>query len=746
MGRRAEIGSVLVIGSGPIVIGQACEFDYSGTQACRALAEEGIRVVLVNSNPATIMTDPGVAARTYIEPLEPEVVGVIIERERPDAILPTMGGQTALNLAMALSRSGVLADCGVEMIGATAEAIATAEDRELFKAAMTGIGLEVPASGFAHSLEEALAVGDAIGYPTMIRPSFILGGEGTGIAADHDELVRLAAAGLAVSPIGEILVERSIVGWKEYELEVMRDRRDNCVVVCSIENLDAMGVHTGDSITVAPAQTLSDVEYQQMRDAAFACIRRVGVETGGSNIQFAVDPSSGRQLVIEMNPRVSRSSALASKATGFPIAKVAARLAIGYTLDEIRNDITKATPACFEPTIDYVVTKVPRWAFEKLPGVSGRLGTRMQSVGEVMAIGRTFAESLQKALRGLEQGRFGLNCDPAEALVDLPVAQLLDQASRPTPARIFEVEAALRLGATVDAVAAATGIDPWFLDRVAEIVAVRRRLDELAAAPVAPAGLAPGEWRRLKRAGFSDAQIAWRLGHEESDVRGRAPRRRRRGDLQDRRHLRRGVRRRDPVLLLDLRGRERGAAVGAAPGGDPRIGSEPDRTGHRVRLLLCPRRRGVARGGLRDGDGELQPRDRLHRLRHLGPALLRADHRRGRGGGARRRVPRRERGSGRRDRQPRRPDAAQARREAAGVADLGHERRPRSTSPRTASASARCSAGSASPNPQAARRAPPRRLGRWPGGSAIPSSSGRATCSAAGRWRSSTTRPASARR
>ncbi|MGP8163138.1 MAG: carbamoyl-phosphate synthase large subunit [Acidimicrobiales bacterium] len=519
MGRRAEIGSVLVIGSGPIVIGQACEFDYSGTQACRALAEEGIRVVLVNSNPATIMTDPGVAARTYIEPLEPEVVGVIIERERPDAILPTMGGQTALNLAMALSRSGVLADCGVEMIGATAEAIATAEDRELFKAAMTGIGLEVPASGFAHSLEEALAVGDAIGYPTMIRPSFILGGEGTGIAADHDELVRLAAAGLAVSPIGEILVERSIVGWKEYELEVMRDRRDNCVVVCSIENLDAMGVHTGDSITVAPAQTLSDVEYQQMRDAAFACIRRVGVETGGSNIQFAVDPSSGRQLVIEMNPRVSRSSALASKATGFPIAKVAARLAIGYTLDEIRNDITKATPACFEPTIDYVVTKVPRWAFEKLPGVSGRLGTRMQSVGEVMAIGRTFAESLQKALRGIEQGRFGLNCDPAEALVDLPVAQLLDQASRPTPARIFEVEAALRLGATVEAVAAATGIDPWFLDRVAEIVAVRRRLDELAAAPVAPAGLAPGEWRRLKRAGFSDAQIAWRLGREESDVR-----------------------------------------------------------------------------------------------------------------------------------------------------------------------------------------------------------------------------------
>jgi carbamoyl-phosphate synthase large subunit len=519
MGRRGEIESVLVIGSGPIVIGQACEFDYSGTQACRALGEEGIRVILVNSNPATIMTDPGIADRTYVEPLEPEVLEVIIERERPDAILPTMGGQTALNLAMALSRSGVLAAQGVEMIGANAEAIATAEDRELFKAAMTGIGLRVPESGFAHSAEEALAVGDAVGYPTIIRPSFVLGGEGTGIAADRNELAQLAAAGLAVSPIGEILVERSVVGWKEFELEVMRDRQDNCVVVCSIENFDAMGVHTGDSITVAPAQTLSDVEYQMMRDAAFSCIRRVGVETGGSNIQFAVDPATGEQLVIEMNPRVSRSSALASKATGFPIAKVAARLAIGYTLDEIRNDITKATPACFEPTIDYVVTKVPRWAFEKLPGVSGRLGTRMQSVGEVMAIGRTFAESLQKALRGLEQGRYGLNCDPAEVLVDLPVAQLLDQASRPTPGRVFEVEAALRLGATVEAVAKATGIDPWFLDRIGEIVAVRRHLDELAATPGVHERLVRGDWRRLKRAGFSDAQIAWRLGLDESEVR-----------------------------------------------------------------------------------------------------------------------------------------------------------------------------------------------------------------------------------
>jgi carbamoyl-phosphate synthase large subunit len=519
MGRRDDIASVLVLGSGPIVIGQACEFDYSGTQACRALTEEGIRVILVNSNPATIMTDPGIADRTYIEPLEPEVVRVIIERERPDAILPTMGGQTALNLAMALAAAGVLGDYGVTMIGANAEAIATAENRELFKTAMTAVGLEVPASGFAHSVEEALSVGDVVGYPTIIRPSFVLGGEGTGIAADHDAAARLAVAGLAASPIGEILVERSIVGWKEFELEVMRDRQDNCVVVCSIENFDPMGVHTGDSITVAPAQTLSDVEYQAMRDDAFVCIRRVGVETGGSNIQFAVDPASGKRLVIEMNPRVSRSSALASKATGFPIAKVAARLAIGYTLDEIRNDITKATPACFEPTLDYVVTKVPRWAFEKLPGVSGRLGTRMQSVGEVMAIGRTFAESLQKALRGLEQGRSGLNCDPAEALVDLPVAQLVDQVSRPTPARIFELEAALRGGATVEDLARATGIDPWFLDRVAEIVAVRRHLDEVAGAPGALDRLGKADWRRLKRAGFSDAQVAWRLGREESDVR-----------------------------------------------------------------------------------------------------------------------------------------------------------------------------------------------------------------------------------
>ncbi len=520
MGRRTDLESVLVIGSGPIVIGQACEFDYSGTQACRALSDEGLRVILVNSNPATIMTDPDVADRTYVEPLVPDVIAAILERERPQALLPTMGGQTALNLAMALSRSGVLAALGVDLIGANAEAIATAEDRELFKEAMTEIGLEVTASGFAHSVEDALRVADEIGYPAMVRPSFILGGGGTGIARSREDLAELARLGIGASPIGEILVERSIAGWKEYELEVMRDRLDNCVVICSIENVDPMGVHTGDSITVAPAQTLSDVEYQKMRDDAFACIRRVGVETGGSNIQFAVDPQTGHQLVIEMNPRVSRSSALASKATGFPIAKIAARLAIGYTLDEIDNEITRATPASFEPTIDYVVTKVPRWAFEKLPGVPDRLGTRMQSVGEVMAIGRTFPESFQKALRGLEQGRFGLNCDPGEVALDaLRSEELLERAAQPSPLRPFEVEAALRRGVTVDEAARATGIDPWFLDQIVAISEARAVLDEAFDAEQPLAALDRADWRYLKRLGFSDAQVAWRLGVSEDAAR-----------------------------------------------------------------------------------------------------------------------------------------------------------------------------------------------------------------------------------
>ncbi len=513
MPRRQDIASILVIGSGPIVIGQACEFDYSGTQACRVLGEEGFRVILANSNPATIMTDPGTADRTYVEPLHPEVLTAIIQKERPDALLPTLGGQTALNLTMSLVELGVLERYGVEVIGARPEAIATAEDRDRFKAAMIDIGLEVPRSGFAHTRREAEEIAEEIGYPIMVRPSFILGGKGTGIAPDAAHFGPLASEGLAASPVGQILVEQSIAGWKEYELEVMRDAADNCVVVCSIENFDPMGVHTGDSITVAPAQTLSDVEYQAMRDDAFACLRRVGVETGGSNVQFAVNPATGDRVIIEMNPRVSRSSALASKATGFPIAKIAARLAVGYLLDEIPNDITRATPASFEPTIDYVVTKVPRWAFEKLPGADARLGTRMQSVGEVMAIGRTFCESLQKALRSLEQGRSGLNADPAESVLDeLDDDALLERIAVPTPERIFELEAALRRGIGAGEVVRLSRVDPWFVGQLERIVEERRRIESADS-------LGPAEFRRAKRLGFSDAQLAWLRGSTEGAIR-----------------------------------------------------------------------------------------------------------------------------------------------------------------------------------------------------------------------------------
>ena len=478
MPRRDDLHSILIIGSGPIVIGQACEFDYSGTQACRVLREEGYRVILANSNPATIMTDPDFADATYIEPLDVDVLARIIEKERPDAVLPTLGGQTALNLAMELFAKGLIGVEGTpEMIGANAEAIETAENREVFKQAMIEIGLKVPESDTAHTMDAAREVVGRIGLPVVIRPAYILGGKGTGIATTAEEFELVAAAGLDASPISEILIERSIAGWKEYELEVMRDRKDNCVIICSIENVDPMGVHTGDSITVAPAQTLSDVEYQTMRDAAFACIRRVGVETGGSNVQFAVNPVDGDLVVIEMNPRVSRSSALASKATGFPIAKIAARLAVGYTLDEITNDITKQTPASFEPAIDYVVTKVPRWAFEKFPGTSGVLGTQMQSVGEAMAIGRTFPESLQKALRSLEQGRFGLNCDPAESEWDaFSDDELLALTDRATPDRIFCVEAALRRGLGIERVYDACRIDPWFLDQMSLVTEERAAL------------------------------------------------------------------------------------------------------------------------------------------------------------------------------------------------------------------------------------------------------------------------------
>jgi carbamoyl-phosphate synthase large subunit len=516
MPRRTDLKSILIIGSGPIVIGQACEFDYSGTQACRVLKEEGYRVILANSNPATIMTDPDFADRTYIEPLTPEVLEAIIDCEKPDAVLPTLGGQTALNLAMALFEKGVVGVPGKpELIGANAEAIATAEDREKFKIAMLEIGLKVPQSGVARSLDEAEVVRKEIGLPLIVRPAYILGGRGMGIAHTPEEFRLVVATGISASPIGEVLIEKSIAGWKEYELEVMRDRADNCVIICSIENVDPMGVHTGDSITVAPAMTLSDVEFQEMRDAAFACIRRVGVETGGSNVQFAVNPESGEQFVIEMNPRVSRSSALASKATGFPIAKIAAKLAVGYTLDEISNDITKKTPASFEPTIDYVVTKIPRWAFEKFPGTSGILGTQMQSVGEAMAIGRTFTESLQKALRSLENGRMGLNCDPAE----LNYRSMSDEAvlaatGVPTPDRLFLVGEAIFRGISLERIYETCKIDHWFLDQMLMIVEERRVLSSTTMS-----ALTVRQWRRAKRLGFSDAQLAFIWSVAENDVR-----------------------------------------------------------------------------------------------------------------------------------------------------------------------------------------------------------------------------------
>ena len=515
MPKREDLDSILIIGSGPIVIGQACEFDYSGTQACRVLRDEGYRIILANSNPATIMTDPEFADATYIEPLDLDVLTAIIAREKPDAILPTLGGQTALNLATELVESGVLEEYGVEMIGASGEAIATAEDRDLFRKAMEEIGLECARSGIAHDMDEAMAVIEEIGLPVIIRPAYILGGKGTAFAHTPEEYHRVAALGLDASPISEILIEQSIKGWKEYELEVMRDHADNCVVICSIENVDAMGVHTGDSITVAPAQTLSDVEYQKMRNAAFACIRRVGVETGGSNVQFAVHPETGRQIVIEMNPRVSRSSALASKATGFPIAKIAARLAVGYRLDEITNDITEKTPASFEPTIDYVVTKIPRWAFEKLPGASGVLGPQMQSVGEAMAIGRTFPESLQKGIRSLEQGRFGLNADAGELQYRQETTDdLLEQIAIPTPERLFQIAELMRRETGLQAIYSACEIDPWFLDQMMIIIEERIALEGKA-----PSALSARQWKRVKQLGFSDAQIAYLTDCSEGDVR-----------------------------------------------------------------------------------------------------------------------------------------------------------------------------------------------------------------------------------
>ncbi len=521
MPKRQDISSVLVIGSGPIVIGQACEFDYSGVQACRVLKSEGIRVVLANSNPATIMTDPEFADATYIEPLDVEILEKIIAKERPDVLLPTLGGQTALNLAIALSELGVLERYGVEMIGANETSIRTAENREMFKVAMSEIGLATPRSHLAHSYEEALEFASEIGFPLMLRPSFILGGAGTGICKDKESFSEMVRAGLQASPLHEVLVEESIEGWKEYELELMRDRADNCVVICSIENVDPMGVHTGDSITVAPAQTLSDVEYQTMRDAAFKVIRRIGVETGGSNIQFAINPRDGKMVVIEMNPRVSRSSALASKATGFPIAKIATKLALGYLLDEVQNDITRVTPASFEPTIDYVVTKVPRWVFEKFPGAIDRLGTSMQSVGEVMGVGRSFCESLQKALRSIERGKDGLNGDPLEVLYDkVNVDELLREVEVPTSDRIFKVESLLRRGCSIAELYAGTGIDPWFLSQINRISQFRNQLSSRLSKEGA-FSLSDDELYTAKRLGFSDAQLSYISGLDEEVIESR---------------------------------------------------------------------------------------------------------------------------------------------------------------------------------------------------------------------------------
>ncbi|MBE8540621.1 carbamoyl-phosphate synthase large subunit [Geoglobus acetivorans] len=516
MPKREDIKKILVIGSGPIVIGQAAEFDYSGSQACKALREEGYEVVLVNSNPATIMTDPEMADRTYIEPLTPDVLEKIIERERPDALLPTLGGQTGLNLAVQLYEEGILGRYGVQLIGANIDAIKKAEDRDLFRKAMENIGLDVPRSKIAESVDEALEIADELGYPVVVRPAFTLGGTGGGIAYNRDELREIAERGIELSMINQVLIEESVIGWKEFELEVMRDRADNVVIICSIENFDPMGIHTGDSITVAPAQTLTDQEYQALRDYAIKIIREIGVETGGSNIQFAVHPENGRILAIEMNPRVSRSSALASKATGFPIAKIAAKLAIGYTLDEIPNDITKETPASFEPTIDYVVVKIPRFAFDKFPTADKTLGTQMKSVGEVMAIGRTFEEALQKAIRSLEIGRFGLGADGKDKKPSRD--KIIQKLITPNHQRVFYIKYALENGFSVEEIAEITRIDPWFIKKIENIIEVEKELKELAKR-YSIDELSPEVLKKAKQYGFSDVQLARIFNTTEKEVR-----------------------------------------------------------------------------------------------------------------------------------------------------------------------------------------------------------------------------------
>ncbi len=542
MPKRSDIKSVLIIGAGPIVIGQACEFDYSGAQACKALREEGYRVILVNSNPATIMTDPELADVTYIEPITWQMIEKVIEVERPDVLLPTMGGQTALNCALDLVRNGVLEKHGVEMIGANKEAIDKAEDREKFKAAMSKIGLDSPRSMVAHSMEEALQVQATIGFPAIIRPSFTLGGTGGGIAYNREEFVDIVERGLDASPTTEVLVEESVIGWKEFEMEVVRDCKDNCIIICAIENLDPMGIHTGDSITVAPAQTLTDKEYQIMRNASIAVLREIGVDTGGSNVQFAINPADGRMTIIEMNPRVSRSSALASKATGFPIAKIAAKLAVGYTLDELSNDITGgATPASFEPTIDYVVTKVPRFAFEKFPQADPHLTTQMKSVGEVMAMGRTFQESMQKALRGLETGIDGLDPRTTDR------QEIETELGEPESERILYLADAFRIGMSLEEVHQFTHIDPWFLAQIEDIVLEEKALEGRKVAELD--GL---QLLTLKRKGFSDRRLASLLGTKEEAVRARRHELGVRPGIQARGYLCRRVRYQDCVHVFHV--------------------------------------------------------------------------------------------------------------------------------------------------------------------------------------------------
>ena len=724
MPKRTDIHSILIIGAGPIIIGQACEFDYSGAQACKALREEGYRVILVNSNPATIMTDPEMADVTYIEPITWQMVATIIERERPDALLPTMGGQTALNCALDLAREGILNKFDVELIGATKKAIDKAEDREKFKAAMTRIGLASARSGIAHNLEQALEVQATIGFPAVLRPSFTLGGTGGGIAYNKDEFVDMCKRGFDLSPTHELLIEESLLGWKEFEMEVVRDKKDNCIIVCSIENLDPMGVHTGDSITVAPAQTLTDKEYQIMRDASIAVLREVGVDTGGSNVQFAVNPADGRMVVIEMNPRVSRSSALASKATGFPIAKVAAKLAVGYTLDELRNDITGGqTPASFEPTIDYVVTKVPRFAFEKFKQADDRLTTQMKSVGEVMAIGRTFQESLQKALRGLESGVDGFN------LKTVDPETIGDELAYPRAERLWYVADAFGIGMSLAEIHEHTKIDPWFLAQIKEIVDLELKLERAHAGVDHEGRTARAEAQGLLRS----APGLPAQGHGVRPPRA-APRAGRAPGVQARRHVRGGIRHQDRVHVFDVRGRVRGRAHRPEEGDRAGRWSQPHRTRDRIRLLLRARGAGAARRRVREHHGQLQSRDRVHRLRHVGPAVLRAADARGRAGDR----PRRKAVG--RDRPVRRTDAAQACARPRGQRRADHRhfaRHDRHGGRPRALPAAAAPAGSRSSR-RTARRAPRRRRSRRRRKSGIRWSCGRPTCSADARWKSST--------